>query len=130
MSEKIEEAFEILKRGDYDKAFEILLPIAEDGDADAQFYIGIIYQERAGDEPEYSDDGEYSDAEEPAVTQSNTNVNDNATTMPPTMPPTLPPQMPMERLYDARHGQNYDPKHPPRQGGNSHYLSLSHSLRY
>ena len=81
-------------------------------------------------EPEYSDDGEYSDAEEPAVTQSNTNVNDNATTMPPTMPPTLPPQMPMERLYDARHGQNYDPKHPPRQGGNSHSLSLSHSLRY
>ena len=75
-------------------------------------------------EPEYSDDGEYSDAEEPAVTQSNTNVNDNATTM----PFTMPPQMPMERLYDARHGQNYDPKHPPRQGGKS--LSLSHSLKY
>ena len=59
MSEKIEEAFELLKRGDHDKAFEILLPIAEDGDADAQFYIGIIYQERAGDEPEYSDDDEF-----------------------------------------------------------------------
>tara|TARA_Y200000002_G_C22658721_1_gene654708 strand:- start:1306 stop:1749 length:444 start_codon:yes stop_codon:yes gene_type:complete len=58
MSEKIEKAFELLKKGDYDKAFEILLPIAEDGDAVAQFHIGMIYQERAGDEPEYSDDDE------------------------------------------------------------------------
>jgi TPR repeat protein len=63
MSEKIEEAFELLKRGDHDKAFEILLPIAEDGDADAQFYIGIIYQERAGDEPEYPDDRLFSNVE-------------------------------------------------------------------
>lgn len=63
MSEKIEEAFELLKRGDHDKAFEILLPIAEDGDADAQFYIGIIYQERAGDGPEYPDDRLFSNVE-------------------------------------------------------------------
>ena len=55
-------------------------------------------------EPEYSDDGEYSDAEEPAVTQSNNNVEDNARP-----PPPMPP------AFDA--GRNYDPKHPPRQGG-------------
>eukprot|EP00938_MAST-03A_sp_MAST-3A-sp1_P005803 g5803.t1 len=54
-------------------------------------------------EPEYSDDGEYSDAEEPAVTQSNNNVEDNARP-----PPPMPP------AFDA--GRNYDPKHPPRQG--------------
>ena len=74
-------------------------------------------------EPEYSDDGEYSDAEEPAdVTQYQRQRQRRRRCRHDA--PTLRANV-MERLHDARHGQNYDPKHPPRQGGNSHSLSLS-----
>jgi len=38
-----DEGIEAYKRIDYDTALKEFLPLAEQGDADAQFYLGVMY---------------------------------------------------------------------------------------
>ncbi len=45
---EIEKAIEAIERGDYATAFKISLPLAEQGDADAQFSLGVMYDKGRG----------------------------------------------------------------------------------
>jgi uncharacterized protein len=42
------DAAEALEREDYETAYKLFLPLAEQGDADAQFNLGVMYDEGEG----------------------------------------------------------------------------------
>lgn len=48
MGQSLSEAFEAANRGDYATALENWRPLAEQGDADAQFNMGVSYQNGLG----------------------------------------------------------------------------------
>jgi TPR repeat protein len=43
MSATLQEADEAVTRGDYKRAEDLLIPLADGGDADAQFMLGMMY---------------------------------------------------------------------------------------
>src|SRR5689334_15607920 len=43
-----QDAMQAVAQGDYDAAFRILRPLAENGNADAQAYIGVMYANGQG----------------------------------------------------------------------------------
>jgi TPR repeat protein len=43
-----EDAATALEREDYETAYKLFLPLAEQGDADAQFNLGVMYQKGEG----------------------------------------------------------------------------------
>ncbi len=50
---EIEKAIEAIERGDYATAFKISLPLAEQGDADAQYNLGLMYKDGQSDSQDY-----------------------------------------------------------------------------
>lgn len=46
--EKYEQAVQAYAQGDYKKAHELFLPLARSGDPDAQFHLGLMYDNGLG----------------------------------------------------------------------------------
>ncbi|WP_308568434.1 tetratricopeptide repeat protein [uncultured Haemophilus sp.] len=46
--QQFQQGFEATTRGDYKTAFKLWLPLAEQGDADAQFNLGVMYDKGRG----------------------------------------------------------------------------------
>ena len=51
-----ETAMDVYNQGDYQAAFEILLPLAESGDAQAQYALGSLFDDEDGIGQDYSKD--------------------------------------------------------------------------
>ena len=49
------DAVEALEREDYETAYKLFLPLAEQGDADAQFNLGVMYDEGDGVPQDYKE---------------------------------------------------------------------------
>ena len=49
------DAVESLEREDYETAYKLFLPLAEQGDADAQFNLGVMYDEGDGVPQDYKE---------------------------------------------------------------------------
>ena len=49
------DAVEALEREDYETAYKLFLPLAEQGDADAQFNLGVMYDEGEGVPQDYKE---------------------------------------------------------------------------
>ena len=49
------DAVEALEREDYETAYKLFLPLAEQGDADAQFNLGLMYEEGLGVPQDYAE---------------------------------------------------------------------------
>ena len=52
---EMEKAIEAIERGDYATAFKISLPLAEQGDAEAQFSLGFMYDHGQGVPQDYAE---------------------------------------------------------------------------
>ncbi len=52
---EMEKAIEAMERGDYATAFKISLPLAEQGDADAQNKLGFMYDDGLGVPQDYAE---------------------------------------------------------------------------
>ena len=50
-----QDAVESLEREDYETAYKLFLPLAEQGDADAQFNLGVMYDEGDGVPQDYKE---------------------------------------------------------------------------
>ena len=53
--QQFQQGFEASTRGDYQTAFKLWLPLAEQGDATAQFNLGVMYDEGRGVKQDYFD---------------------------------------------------------------------------
>ena len=51
--QQFQQGFEASTRGDYQTAFKLWLPLAEQGDATAQFNLGVMYDEGRGVKQDY-----------------------------------------------------------------------------
>jgi TPR repeat protein len=51
----IEDGWDALERGDYKTAFQIFQPLAEQGDADAQYNLGVMYHNGEGVPRDYAE---------------------------------------------------------------------------
>ena len=52
---EMEKAIEAMERGDYATAFKISLPLAEQGDAEAQYNLGFMYDDGLGVPQDYAE---------------------------------------------------------------------------
>ena len=51
--QQFQQGFEATERGDYQTAFKLWLPLAEQGDAKAQFNLGVMYGDGLGVKQDY-----------------------------------------------------------------------------
>ena len=51
--QQFQQGLEATKRGDYQTAFKLWLPLAEQGDAQAQFNLGLMYENGRGVKQDY-----------------------------------------------------------------------------
>ena len=53
--QQFQQGLEATKRGDYQTAFKLWLPLAEQGDAQAQFNLGLMYDKGQGVKQDYAE---------------------------------------------------------------------------
>lgn len=55
LAEDAKKGLQFAVKGDYRKAVDIWLPLAEEGDAEAQYYMGVVYKDGLGVEINYDE---------------------------------------------------------------------------